>query len=378
MARLHLFFPENDLALAHGGAHFTPPAAARKLHRAGEILPLWYSDADDRVITSGINAEWLDNIRRRFNIEATIFNRQPKSQLVPYPWGWSEASCQVYRNFQVDEMSLPGDFELDEIRHTSHRARAAEVTRHAQSLLDFDIAPEAIEVHDENELYRAICSGAPMILKTPWSSSGRGLITTRNNSISNILRQAEGIFRRQYSIMVEHEWDKVLDFALLYERETNGTIRYVGLSLFETNERGAYIGNSLAAPEILHARLAAQFPALPKLIEAFRTALADIAHSKYIGPLGVDMMLIKSPTEPQKVMAAVCEVNVRMTMGRVAHEFAVRHLAEGSEGTYQVLPTAMCPRMERSPEIVNGKLVCGELDLTPPNADFTFRVCAKC
>jgi hypothetical protein len=66
-----------------------------------------------------------------------------------------------------------------------------------------------------------------------------------------------------------------------------------------------------------------------------------------------------------------------MTMGRVAHEFAARHLANGSTGAYQVLPTSMTESIDNEPIIRNGKLVEGAIDLTPQNQNFTFRVIAK-
>jgi hypothetical protein len=177
--------------------------------------------------------------------------------------------------------------------------------------------------------------------------------------------------------LAEEEWDKIEDFALLYDADGEGRVSFVGFSVFMTNERGAYIGNRLASEEALHKYMQERFGEIDAVIDAIGKALAKNIAGDYCGPLGVDMMLIKSPESEADTMVAVCEVNLRMTMGRVAHEFAARHLAEGSTGTYQVLPTAITEGIDTEPIIKNGKLVEGAIDLTPKNQNFTFRVSAK-
>ena len=43
MAKLHIFNPENDLALAANVARYTPPPAAVSLRLSGALLPLWWA-----------------------------------------------------------------------------------------------------------------------------------------------------------------------------------------------------------------------------------------------------------------------------------------------------------------------------------------------
>ena len=57
----------------------------------------------------------------------------------------------------------------------------------------------------------------------------------------------QGALRRQGVISVERGLNKVLDFAMEFHVDAEGEVGYEGLSLFETAERGAYIGNRLAA-----------------------------------------------------------------------------------------------------------------------------------
>ena len=72
--KLHLFNPENDLALAANLDHYTPPKAAVDLRRSGALLPMWYADAGDRVLCHGVNARWFDTVRTAFGIDVDVFN----------------------------------------------------------------------------------------------------------------------------------------------------------------------------------------------------------------------------------------------------------------------------------------------------------------
>lgn len=95
MAKLHLFNPDNDLALAANIDNYTPPKAALQLRRDAALLPLWYADADDRVVCHGVNAQWLETRHREFSCIADIYDYHPEG-LTAAPWGWSRAVRQSF------------------------------------------------------------------------------------------------------------------------------------------------------------------------------------------------------------------------------------------------------------------------------------------
>lgn len=72
--KLHLFYPENDLALASGKAGYTPPPKVMDLRRAGAVLPLWYGDPGDKVCTTGVSAAWFDSMAERFDLRTDVFD----------------------------------------------------------------------------------------------------------------------------------------------------------------------------------------------------------------------------------------------------------------------------------------------------------------
>lgn len=83
---------------------------------------------------------------------------------------------------------------------------------------------------------------------------------------------------------------------------------------------GVYTGNTLAPQAALERVLARQFDGLDILKEICSAVLSQRIAARYEGPLGVDMMLVKTA---QGIMLHPCiEVNLRRTMGYVALDVA--------------------------------------------------------
>ena len=146
------------------------------------------------------------------------------------------------------------------------------------------------------------------LLKSPWSSSGRGLMKTDNPQWK---AWATRILKAQGSIVVEQFLHKVTDFALEFWLDGKGGVEYKGLSLFYTNERGAYLGNWVA-PEGQKLAWLAQYIPLQYLQEIRRWWEERLKGFDYEGPVGIDMMLA------QEGICPCIEVNWRWTMGLVS------------------------------------------------------------
>ena len=89
MPRIHLFNPENDLALAFGGSNYTPPANALALHNAGAALPLFYGESGDMVIGGEIDKSWVADMVDRFDLGVSLFDGYYPLECEASPWGWS-------------------------------------------------------------------------------------------------------------------------------------------------------------------------------------------------------------------------------------------------------------------------------------------------
>lgn len=371
MPRLHLFNPENDIALAVGSDNFTAPKAALALRNAGAALPLWYGDQGDAVLAYGINARWLDSVRERFGIGVGVFDHRSADSFEASPWGWSAAVRRdfVREGFAPDR--LPDDSLISQWRLLSHRRTAAELCRMIAPQLDFAIAPPAAEIKSSDELTRYLADNQPSIIKSPWSSSGRGLIDTRRVTAAEAVRRSEGIIRRQGSVMVETAYERAADFAMLF-RCADGRCQSVGLSLFTADATGSYTGNMLAPDSRLLEILDSVYPArrIIEAGEALRKAIEQLIAPCYSGPLGVDMLIARL-ADGTAMLDATVELNLRMTMGFVAHSLSERFLAPGSEGRFSVAPQNNSPAPDDL-VIENRRMVSGRINLTPPGGLFSF------
>ena len=371
MARLHLFNPENDIALAVGSDNFTAPKAAIALRSAGATMPLWYGDPGDAVLTYGINARWLNEVRERFGCGVTVFDHRSADDFDPAPWGWSAAVRKDLLREGFDVRRLPDDDLLSRLRLLSHRRTASEINRMIAPSLGFAIAPPAIEIGSVSDLSRYLADNPDVIIKSPWSSSGRGLIDTRRISAPEALRRSQGIIRRQGSVMVETAYERVADFAMLFEC-SGGRCRQAGLSLFTADSAGAYTGNILAPDSRLLERLDSLYPAdrLTPVGDAIRNAIEKLIAPTYSGPLGVDMLIARL-SDGSALLDATVELNLRMTMGFVAHRLTETWIAPGSEGTFTVTPQNDSPAPDNM-IVENRRMVSGRIALTPPGGLFRF------
>lgn len=360
---LHLFFPENDLALARNIDRYTPPPAAVKLRRAGEALPIWYGADGDRFVASGINAAWLDNIKDRFGIDIDVFDYRPDAY-VPAPWGWSRAARTVFCRLGFDSSSLPDDTTLDRLRELSHRRTAAEICRRLRELTG--IGEPAVEIHSSDRLEAYLSSVPNVIVKLPWSSSGRGIVAIDASTLGSQRQMIEGMIRRQGSVMAEPHYDKALDFAMLFLM-SGGRCEPAGLSVFETSGLGVYTGNILASDDELRDIICRKTGEAPfrAVADALPAILSRVIGDCYDGPLGIDMMA----TADGRLMPVV-ELNLRMTMGHLCARFYERYVRPGARGRFEITNQ----RPDDTADIAGGRMHRGYLNLTPAGADFNFLI----
>lgn len=288
---LYVFNPENDMALADGHPGYTPPVQIQQMRRELWWLPQWWAEDEDIV--------WNGEERLNLSDDTRIL-----------PWGWSPALCHQLQQAGVQESLLPSRKELEHLRQLSHRQTAVSLLEELRSELPLDghFAGNSVLCRSIEEAEETANTYGEALLKSPWSSSGRGLMRTDNPQWK---AWASRILKAQGSIVVEQFLHKVSDFALEFWLDGKGGVEYRGLSLFYTNERGAYLGNWVAPEEQKLAWLAQYIP-LPYLQEIRRWWEERLSRFDYEGPVGIDMMLA------QEGICPCIEVNWRWTMGLVS------------------------------------------------------------
>ena len=302
-ARLYIFNPSNDLALAVNAPSYTPPRAIAEMERRMATFPLRWAREGDVVLT-----DW------HTNYNALV--RQAGHPLLPTPWGWSKALRNRLLRFGVPDALMPTCEELDTWRAYSSRRFAADYIRQLLPLL----RPLGIPLAGHNmrfctspiEWSSDHSSAAPAndityIFKPEYSSSGRGITIGRT--------PPPGAFPLLTDIFLS---DKRLDCGLLFHITPAHSVHFLGFSVFYTRPNGTYLRQERAPQPHLRAlieeALGISSNVLDTLVNTHAQLLTRTLAPHYRGPLSIDMLIARDP-QGLPLLHPCLEVNLRMTMG---------------------------------------------------------------
>lgn len=278
MLKLLIFNPEHDLCLANGDANYMPPASALRFASQGAALMRMLYGED--------------------GIGLADYCGQPVEVV---PWGWDKRLKNSLLKHGIDTASLPSDAWLDQLRQLQHRSTLLPLQPHAVAAKTTEEVESFLHLHNE------------VVLKAPWSGSGRGIRWASRQLSQHDMAWIGKTIENQGCVMVEHRYKVLRDFALEYRVESS-EVRLVGLSLF-TTQSGVYRHNVLLPDteirDLVHLT--------GHLEDTFTQWLATNIAPRYQGPLGLDCFL----TEDGEIV--VSELNLRHTMGLVAHRYLQLH-----------------------------------------------------
>ena len=327
---LFVFNPEHDIALASGLRSFTAPHAGRQLRHDLGFLPMIWAEEGDAVLVDDIElahqsmqALGLD-IKGLWVTPKTIshYLKQQPDDLKIVPWGWDAPIATELSRMGCPKQSLPDDDQLRMIRQMSHRQWA---NIHLLSPLSHmpGLIGQAHAATSIGEVEEAIAALKTIVVKAPWSSSGRGVRTISSPLASGMRGWIGHVIERQRCIMVEPYYQKVIDLGMEFQLNGDGSAHYEGLSLFDT-ANGAYTGNRIDSEEDKEAILFQYIS--PALWHSVKTALTALLHqhlAHYRGRLGIDMMVVS--TDDGLRLHPCVEMNLRSTMGHVALQLHRRY-----------------------------------------------------
>ncbi len=325
--KLHIFNPDHDLALASNKSSYVAPHAARELRHDLAFIPSLWADEGDYVLVDDVDAanECARHLAKRVHkvkyvTFADLRNIQPSADFEISPWGWDKAICHQLEkaNHELADF-MPSADQLSEIRQLSSRKFAAENVLPRLVELDQMIVGESYFYNGSTDelAERLSASSQDHVLKSPWSSSGRGVKFVQSNNVEHSLGWISNIISAQGGVMVEPYFNKIKDFGMEFVADEKG-VRYCGLSLFQTS-RSAYTGNLLATEEVKFKILKryVNIELLTKVRSSLEEILTKELQGKYVGPLGVDMMII-ALSDGSVALHPCVEINLRRTMGHVA------------------------------------------------------------
>ncbi len=325
MKRLFLFNPENDIALASGLPRITPPRQAALLHRAGAMLPFWLGNAGDLILVNGDDigdvCSWSGKLTDQYGLSGpTAVSRvDEESRLELSPWGWSHDTVAQFEKAGIPSWTMADIFgQMPARRDLSHRRTSLaflSLWSAGYGCLPFNMP---LEAQSFQVVERFVMENESAMLKSPWSSSGRGVFPVTKLSLDGSRQRIEGIIRHQGSVMVEPLMPKLLDFAMLFEYRER-MAEFSGYSLFYNSTATNYGGNYVGPDELILDKLSCLVSR--EDIEAVRDRVAKILPcvlgDGYSGPIGIDMMVCGDGKAAGWIAPCV-EINLRYTMGFVA------------------------------------------------------------
>lgn len=326
---LHVFNPEHDLALASGLSNFTAPHAGRRLRADLGYLPALWAGADDCVLVEHVGQARQAWGRLRARVGGRPCQFVDKSQLGRLdisrvePWGWDLPLRSSLIRHGVSPGACASEAEIADIRQCSHRRMAVRVQECLRMV-------PSVEVSSLEAVSRLLTpdSSSPslLVIKAPWSSSGRGVRFVDSAHFDHFRGWIANVIRQQGSVMVEPYRPKVKDFGMEFEMQPDGMANYLGLSLFTTHN-GAYAGNVIASEDDKRDMISRYVPASSVDIVRAKVmdALREVLGRRYVGPLGVDMMIVSHPSVDGFLIHPCVEINLRRTMGHVAIAMANAH-----------------------------------------------------
>lgn len=314
--RLFIFNAETDFALATDTRTYTPPASVIALKHRMALLPAVFANPKDLILVPedfciAADVEYWATARAK---EIEVLK---PSQLQPLiyddleivPWGWNRSLCYELERAGVQTRLLKTDSEIDGIRRLSHRRTAIQFQEMLLGTGRFDFE-KAREFDNVEDAMHFACTQTDPYFKLPWSSSGRGVLRVTETGLRKTEEWLRGGIRKQGSVTAEVGLDRAADFATEWFVDTSG-VHYLGLSMFDTNPEGRYLGNIYATQDEIINRIQSFCPDWDgNVIEAQSHAIQNLIAPDYSGPLGIDMIIDKNG----KLMPCV-EINLRHTMG---------------------------------------------------------------
>lgn len=412
MKTLYLFNPENDMALACGDPYYMAPANARRMAAELSALPAWYADpGGDVLLDSSLRAKILKNpfplpLPVNWVTEvSSVYNKV-------CPWGWSPSLARRLREAGVNAGACPSSEQMERIRRLSGRQTAVqllpglrgelprELSRDCSAGADHFLLEEeqfgslftstigeSFLFHSLREVEEFVVSHPKALLKAPWSGSGRGIQYTSGVFSAPLKGWVEHVLRTQHALVGEPRYDKILDFAMEFFSESDGSVRFAGYSLFETDKRGSYKENVLAGNADMESRLTGYVAAgvLHNVRERLLAELPTVIKGDYRGYLGVDMMICRAADakEGKYVLHPCVEINLRMNMGVVARLLYDRYVYQGAYGRYVIeyyRTPGEAQEVHRTLSgqypllIESGKVRAGYFSLTPVDEDTAYQV----
>ena len=346
---IHYFNPGHETAVLNASKHYHQPAHIAKMQADLAFLPAWYaSDGDYVFIENHLHHSVIAGLTRNPLINGISFQeipcqtRKDKSfhQSKVDLWGISPQGVHFFEKINEQYgLTLVIPQWKEEFRFLG--------SRFASQIILFkliDCIPEIEKVilpqffsNIEDIEKKILCRQEKLLIKSPYSSSGRGLIWLPPGKLAQSEKQIlSGMLKKQSQVSIEKVVDKCMDFSMQFEITEHKETKFIGFSIFHTNSKGAYEKSRLDRQENFEKQIT--YFIEPDLLTKTRIVLSEILQEMYspyyTGIIGIDMMIYKSGD--LFYLHPCVEINMRKNMGYLAIRLTEKYLYTDSFGEFTI------------------------------------------
>ncbi len=333
-ACIYHFNPTCDYAVGNGTPGWQPKLLLQKMESDLATIPVYYANESDYIVTNKIPTEQFYNYVKKLELQPCKFLLKSSLENIPepsfeieklLPWGWSPAEHKLLnplKNYCSEAYGKSPVFNWKpQFRDLYSKKFALEILQKLITEIDSDFVIKNEQVgkvcYTKSEINGLIGKWNKLMIKAPWSSSGRGLQPITKVPVhEKVWEKISGIIHDQGYVLVEPLLNKAFDLAFQFELE-KGKINYLGISNFTTDKKGQYQGNFLnRLPPDLNSEVQEFIVKIPDLIvpPLIKTVENSALASNYEGNFGVDTLIYRDENNKLKVNPCL-EINLRKNMG---------------------------------------------------------------
>ncbi len=352
---IFLFNPTCEYATANGHVSWQPNRLLQKMEEDLGTLPLFFARPADIVLVRKIPpANFLASLKKigidtpgwaLINDIASLSDLGNKSGFRLSPWGWSPATHRLLHPLidccPDDLKNLAMTYKTVEYREICSRKFALGILKSlllqlpAEKVLPPHMIPEI--VRNKTEIQNSLQRWKKIVVKAPWSTSGRGLqYVTKTPVVEKVWEKLLGIIKDQGYALAEPLLEKEMDMGLQFKIR-NGIICYLGVSRFLTDTKGQYKGNYLNGwAQEADLKTVEFAESLPQLIVGplIKVLESSPMTGQYNGNFGVDLLIFRDEMGILRVNPCL-EINVRQTMGQLAL-IVEKHISPDKKGMFKL------------------------------------------
>lgn len=338
LSDLYLFNPSCDFAIANSSPFWQPNHLLRSMEKDLDTIPAFLARENDFVIVYELPPEsYLQTIarlgiRNRRFITHNELKYKSEKFLLPVgrllPWGWSPAA---HRLLQPVKIFCSGDFRQSPVSEWNPDHKEMYSKKFASTLLEKIIKDNpnpyllsethlSVTCETISEIEKYLLNQDQIMIKAPWSSSGRGLQKITKKPVHTaVWQRIGGMIKDQGYVLAEPLVEKLVDLAFEFSIDKSAA-RFMGISYFSTDMKGQYNGNYLNGPPASITPEMTEFLSnhsdwlVKKLLEEIEKSILP---NNYEGFLGIDGLIFKDHEQNLRINPCL-EINLRFTMGILA------------------------------------------------------------